>query len=196
MSYTCVVPVVGVEVQRTPTPVPCITASAGPRPGGRVTTHPPGGPGRFSIRYVCPISTGRLGVETHPAPHLRKKCCTQSLTIPFWVHGKLRQKHVWGTREWFKSYARRTAVERFFGNIKGRTGIMRDGWTLQVGLVKLQLMTAITVMAHNLKTLLNWTKKHGAKGSFIASIAIPEVELRDPDPGIDPEDLPEHLQPA
>nr|WP_246297778.1 transposase [Janibacter cremeus] len=151
---------------------------------------------RKGIRYVCPVTTGRLDVSTHPAPHLRKECCRKSITIPFSVHGKLRQKHVWGTREWFRSYARRTAVERFFGNIKGLTGIMRAGWTLQVGLVKLQLMTAITVMAHNLKTLLRWTKAHGANGSFIAAIEVAEVEIIDPSPGIDPASLPEHLQPA
>lgn len=61
-------------------------------------------------RYICPITTGRLGHETHPPKHRRKTCCTRSLTIPDSMLGKHRQKHIWGTRKWFESFARRTAV--------------------------------------------------------------------------------------
>lgn len=110
--------------------------------------------------------------------------------------GKHHQKHVWGTRDWFRSYARRGAVERTFSNLKATKGKLRSGWTLQVGLVKLSLLTAITFMAHNLETLLRWTKLHGAGDSYIASLTVRNHLEHDPDPGIDLESLPEHLQPA
>lgn len=147
-------------------------------------------------RYECPIHEGRLDVESHPPVHLREKCCTTRITIPNDVLGKHRQKHIWGTRAWFDSYARRTTVERSFGNLKGDEGMLRKGWTRQVGLVKLSFAAAMTIMAHNLETLLRWAKLHSPHASFITSIQINTVEVHDPDPGVDPTTIPEYLRPA
>ena len=127
----------------------------------------------------------------------RQKCCTQTITIPDEALGKHCQKHTWGTPAWFDAYARRTTVERSFGGLKrDDVGMLQSGWTRQVGLVKLTFLSAMTVMAYNLKTLLRWAKAHSANVSFITSIPIKTVEATDPDPGIDPSTIPEHLLPA
>ncbi|WP_338538090.1 hypothetical protein N5P18_14770 [Janibacter terrae] len=130
---------------------------------------------------------------------LRAKCCKQQkISIPDSVLGKHHQKHVWGTRAWFKSFARRTTVERCYADMKkDTTGILSIGWTHQVGLVKLTFLVAISVMAYNLKTLLRHASTYGCpETSYIASIHIIDIDMDDPDPGIDLSTIPEHLQPA
>lgn len=86
-------------------------------------------------RYECPARAGKLrcpiqqtsmalpvGLPTvtqPPAEHASMGCCTQrTITVPGHVDAKSRQRHYWGSRDWIKSFARRSRVEGYFGNLK------------------------------------------------------------------------------
>lgn len=107
------------------------------------------------------------------------------MTVPHEVLGKHHQKHRWGSKEWRRSYNLRIRVEQSFGLIKGHAdGIIRPGWTLQVGHVKTSLLLGIVLAAHNLSTLLRWARSTGWTHDPLTRIVIPERgDIFDPDPG-------------
>jgi len=94
-------------------------------------------------------------VEATPAAATKPKCCSQrTVTIPAEALAKTRQQHYWGSPAWIASYARRTHVEGYFGNLKNRdSGNVRRGWTRVVGLVKTSIMTACAIAATNIRLL-------------------------------------------
>ena len=129
------------------------------------------GPTKKGIRFTCPAKVGKLACDACPlsqhlpqvekvtAPKVRQpdgtigapKVCNSSVTVPLDVLGKHHQKHRWGSKEWRRSYNRRIRVEQSFGLIKGHSdGIIRPGWTLQVGHAKTSLLLGIVLAAHNL----------------------------------------------
>lgn len=122
--------------------------------GKRICTH-------------CPLSqhlpTDTPKVEAPPAAATKPKCCSQrTVTIPAEALAKTRQKHYWGSPEWITSYARRTHVEGYFGNLKNPdTGNVRRGWTRVVGLVKTSLLTACAIAATNMRLLRAWSARTG-----------------------------------
>lgn len=158
------------------------------------------------VRYSCPAKVGKLACTACPlsqhlppevtrvtAPEVARpdgttgtrKVCNSSVTVPLAVLGKHHQKHRWGSREWRRSYDRRIRVEQSFGSLKGHTnGIIRPGWTLQVGTVKTSLLLGVAVAAHNLTTLLNWARKTRWTLDPLTLIVIPTSDdIHDPDPG-------------
>lgn len=122
--------------------------------GKRICTH-------------CPLSQGFPAetpkVENPPAAATKPKCCSQrTVTIPAEALAKTRQKHYWGSPDWITSYARRTHVEGYFGNLKNAdTGNVRRGWTRVVGLVKTSLLTACAIAATNMRLLRAWSTRTG-----------------------------------
>ena len=101
----------------------------------------------------CPASAllpeGTPKVEHPPATATAPKCCAQrAVTIPGTVTPKLRQTLYWGSPEWIESYAGRTSVEGFFGNMKNpSTENVRRGWCRVVGIVKTSVLAACEVSA-------------------------------------------------
>ena len=105
------------------------------------------------------------------------------MTVPHEVLGKHHQKHRWGSKEWRRSYNRRIRVEQSFGLIKGHAdGIIRPGWTLQVGHVKTSLLLGIVLAAHNLSTLLRWARSTGWTHDPLTRIVIPDNDIFIPTP--------------
>lgn len=120
---------------------------------------------------------GTAATQTTP------KVCNSSVTVPLAVLGKHHQKHRWGSKEWRRSYDRRIRLEQSFGSLKGHTnGIIRPGWTLQVGTVKTSLLLGVAVAAHNLTTLLNWARRTRWTLDPLTLISIPSSDDL-PDPG-------------
>ena len=158
-----------------------------------------------SIRFTCPAKVGKLACDGCPlsqhlpqvthvtAPQVRQadgavghpKVCDSSVTVPLEVLGKHHQKYRWGSKEWRRSYDRRIRVEQSFGFLKGPTdGILRSGWTLQVGHVKTSLLLGVVIAAHNLTTLLRWARTTGWDADPLTRIVIPHRgDLDDPDNG-------------
>ena len=122
--------------------------------GKRICTHCP-------LSQGFPAETPR--VDNPPAAATKPKCCSQrTVTIPAEALAKTRQKHYWGSPDWIASYARRTHVEGFFGNLKNPdTGNVRRGWTRVVGLVKTSLLTACAIAATNMRLLRAWSRRTG-----------------------------------
>lgn len=164
------------------------------------------GPTKNGIRFQCPAKVGKLAcdgcplsqhlpqdVERVTAPRIRQadgttgtpKVCDASVTVPREVLGKHHQKYRWGSKEWRRSYNRRITVEQQFGALKGHTdGIIRPGWTLQVGHAKTSLLLGIAIAAHNLATLLRWARTTNWTLDPLTRIVIPDgSDLFDPDPG-------------
>lgn len=91
------------------------------------------------------------------------RCCRQrTVTIPGSVSEKLRQKLPWGSKDWIRSYARRTHVEGAFGNLKSdkTTGVKR-GWIYVVGHVKTSFMLSAAAVANNIRLLRKWADETG-----------------------------------
>ena len=64
----------------------------------------------------------------------------------------------WGSPEWIESYARRTYVEGFFGNMKNSSPEnVRRGWCRVVGIVKTSILAACEVAATNVR-LRSWAE--------------------------------------
>lgn len=122
--------------------------------GKRICTHCP-------LSQGFPAETPR--VDNPPAAATKPKCCSQrTVTIPAEALAKTRQQHYWGSPDWIASYARRTHVEGFFGNLKNRdSGNIRRGWTRVVGLVKTSIMTACAIAAINIRLLRTWSARTG-----------------------------------
>ena len=163
------------------------------------------GPTKNGIRFTCPAKVGKLACDACPlsqhlpqvekvtAPRVRQldgtvgapKVCNSSVTVPRDVLGKHHQKHRWNSKEWRRSYNRRIRVEQSFGLIKGHSdGIIRPGWTLQVGHAKTSLLLGIVLAAHNLTTLLRWARANNWTLDPLTRIVIPDNgDMFDPDPG-------------
>ncbi len=131
----------------------------------------------------CPssalLSQGTPEVEHPPAKATAPRCCSQrTVTIPGTVTPKLRQPLYWGSPEWIESYARRTYVEGFFGNMKNPSAEnVRRGWCRVVGIVKTSILAACAVAATNIRLLRSWAKGR----DFTDPLCAPD----DPDHGFE-----------
>lgn len=159
------------------------------------------------VRYTCPAKVGKIVCEGCPlsmnlqnddrgleeiAPppsygadnvSAPRKVCNSSVTIPYAVLGKFSQKHTFGTDQWRRSYARRTLVEQTFGHLKGNKGMLKRGWTLQMGEATISLLLGIVFAAYNLATLLRWAKDNSWTADPLTRIVVPVGGIFDPDPG-------------
>lgn len=79
-------------------------------------------------------------------------CRQRTITVPGTVTPKVRQRHYWGSIDWIRSFARRTHVEGFFGNMKNRnTENITRGWIQVSGHARHSLLLAVAGSAYNLR---------------------------------------------
>jgi hypothetical protein len=137
------------------------------------------GNGAGHERFGCPAAYGKLRCpireyskqlpvsvpEVIPPPeHLREKngiCKQVTISVPPDIVPKLRQRHRYLTREWRRSYGRRTVVERSFGSMKHPANEnVHRGWIELMGLVKTAFMLAIAAASQNLRLSLAHIREH------------------------------------
>lgn len=126
------------------------------------------------LKLSCPLialsdteavrESGIPRVERPPAADGRPQCCMQAtVELPYTVTPKVRQTHYWGTLKWIKSFARRTHVEGFFGNVKNRNcENLARGWLQKSGLVRTSLSMAFVLAAYNRRIAQSWNDRTGA----------------------------------
>jgi hypothetical protein len=118
-------------------------------------------------RTICPAVQGKLRCPHRPAsltlPHDRPTilkapehpptCCTQqTITVPPTINAKTAQKHDYPSPQHRASYQRRTAAERTFATITDpATNTIARGWCRLTGLTPNALLTAIVLIARNLR---------------------------------------------
>jgi hypothetical protein len=126
-------------------------------------------------RYECPARAGKLRCPLHmpstllplalpkvsAPPADPPACCNQrTITVPGDIDAKSRQRHYWGSRDWIKSFSRRSRVEGWFGNLKNETTEALNRGTFRVmGLCKTSLMLGIYAAATNLRLLRRWAAR-------------------------------------
>ena len=151
-------------------------------------------------RFQCPARAGTarcplveqslefdLSVPTvahPPAASTAPKCCTQStITIPWAVTPKIRQKLVWGSDDWISSFARRTHIEGGFGNVKNpNTENLSRGWLQVSGLVRHTLGMAFVLAAYNLRIAQKWNDETGLSTDPVFAPTPAFTLLHEPEP--------------
>jgi hypothetical protein len=124
----------------------------------------PGKAGKVKCE-LCPISEGYPAdrpVVENPGPlATAPKCCRQAtIVIPGAVLVKLRQRDPWRSPKWIDSFARRSAIEGIFGNLRNQsTQNIKRGFCRVVGLVKTSLMLTFEVVAANIRLVRKWAKR-------------------------------------
>ena len=124
------------------------------RANGTQVFQCPGSAGKLD----CPLQPARRGlreaampvlrVPTHPAPD---SVCAKAFPSFTLEELPLMQRHVFGSREWHRSYSRRSSsVETFFANVKdaSREGVWR-GRIRVTGIIKTGLCLALAVASAN-----------------------------------------------
>jgi hypothetical protein len=130
-------------------------------------------------QWICPGKAGKLRCELCPLSEhypadrpvvgspgplaIAPKCCRQvTIVVPGPVLVKLRQRDPWRSPKWIDSYARRSAIEGIFGNLRSQsTQNIKRGFCRVVGLVKTSLMLAFEAVAANIRLLRKWAKRFG-----------------------------------
>ena len=131
----------------------------------------------FQTQWICPGKAGKLKCELCPLSEhypadrpvvenpgplaTAPKCCRQAtIVIPGPVLAKLRQRDQWGSQKWIDSFARRSAIEGIFGNLRSQsTQNIKRGFCRVVGLVKTSLMLTFEVVAANIRLVRKWAKR-------------------------------------
>ena len=130
----------------------------------------PAGPDRArSVRCSAPCTLsadygdGRPIVASPGPAATAPKCCRQAaIVIPGSVLSKLRQRDPWESPKWIDSFARRSAIEGIFGNLRNQsTQNIKRGFCRVVGLVKTSLMLTFEVVAANIRLVRKWAKRTG-----------------------------------
>lgn len=124
--------------------------------------QPHGRPGPASSRIASPATRNRLrcravgNAAPAQAPTCRvahpvgEACGLKTTTFTSQMAARTYQFPVWGTPDWADMYAKRTAVERFFGHLQShaRAGFTRGRYRL-MRLAKVALAAAAAVIATN-----------------------------------------------
>ena len=131
----------------------------------------------FQTQWICPGKAGKLKCqlcplsENYPADRpvvenpgplaTAPKCCRQAtIVVPGPVLAKLRQRDPWRSPKWINSYARRSAIEGIFGNLRSQsTQNIKRGFCRVVGLVKTSLMLAFEAVAANIRLVRKWAER-------------------------------------
>lgn len=140
--------------------------------------------GRSKIR--CPARNGTIGcplvegtvaaaavhslevVTTPPSPEERPKVCTQD-TVTLRANSlaqkramKLAQPDYWGSKNWYKNFARRTRIEGWFGVLKNgnATGLRKDSHQFR-GLPWVTIVLALAAAVTNTRLLRTWHEETG-----------------------------------
>ena len=138
-----------------------------------------------TIRFTCPAKAGKIGCPLQPATMVTAReyglpivamtptgnhppVCTQdsvgfkATTDPQKSILRLNQKITWGSPKWIATYARRTFVEGFFGNLKGENASNKKrGNNLYYGMAHTTLDLLAFVVASNVRILRSWHEETG-----------------------------------
>jgi hypothetical protein len=126
--------------------------------------------------YVCPAAAGKLrcplmpskkkpkaGVLPtyhHPKQALPGTVCANAYTTFGATDLPLAQRELYGSKDWYFSFARRNRVEGFFGNLKNEaTENLRRGVIRVRGGMKTGLLTLMIVAASNLRLAERWDER-------------------------------------
>jgi len=118
----------------------------------------PGKAGKLKCE-LCPLSehypADRPVAENPGSLTTAPKCCRQAtIVVPGPVLAKLRQRDPWRSPKWIDSYARSSAIENIFENLRSQsTQNITRGFCRVVGLVKTSLMLAFEAVAANIGLL-------------------------------------------
>ena len=136
------------------------------------------------IRYTCPARNGTLGcplvlgsvatameanlplIADPPAEIGRPSICGQQ-TVQVQIESREQrifmkpyQRHYWGSKDWYKSYSRRTYVEGWFGIFKNDTSTGYDRGSHQFrGLPLVSIVIGIAAATTNLQLLQSWHRE-------------------------------------
>ena len=141
-------------------------------------------------RWRCPAAAGKLGcplrpgsvavavelglpVVAHPpAPETAPALCTQDTVGVEITNDKLAsvmktyQRSYWGSDRWYEDARRRTAVEGWFGTLKGdRSAAKKRGSSLHLGLALVSLEVLAFAVTANLIHFDSWASKTGYRDS-------------------------------
>jgi hypothetical protein len=133
-------------------------------------------------RVASPASRGKLRCKAlgnsagAAAPICKVKhafdeaCGVNTMTIESSIAERTYQYPIWGTRPWIEMYAMRSAVERFFGHLQSAAIAGFDQGRFCVrGLAKVLIVTAVFVIATNLRLLHSANQKTKAAKSIKTS---------------------------
>ncbi len=138
------------------------------RANGTQVFQCPGAAGKLE----CPLQPARRGLREGALPVLRvptnpgpESVCVKAFPSFTLEDLPLMQRHVFGSREWQRSYARRSSsVETFFANVKdaSREGVWR-GRIRVTGIIKTGLCVALAVASANRRLALAFSPERAVE---------------------------------
>lgn len=138
------------------------------RANGTQVFQCPGAAGKLE----CPLQPARRGLREGALPVLKvpahpgaDSVCAKAFPSFTLEELPLMQRHVFGSREWERSYARRSSsVETFFANVKdaSREGVRR-GRIRVTGIIKTGLCVALAVASANRRLALAFSPEREAE---------------------------------
>jgi hypothetical protein len=145
-------------------------------------------------RVACPAAQGKLRCPLRPQsmtlahtrpevltpPEQPPACCRQkTLTVPPSVNAKTAQKHDYPSKAHRRSYARRSAAERAYANVKDpATNDISRGWCRLTGLAALALFAATVFIARNLRVADAFAERQAEDGRRAARGLPPKRRKR------------------
>jgi hypothetical protein len=145
-------------------------------------------------RVMCPAAAGKIRCPLRPASMLLSRdrpeiltlpehppaCCTQqTITVPPAVAAKTRQKHDYPSREWRRSYRRRTSAERVNATIKDTaSNNISRGWCRLMGVAPITLWLACLLAIRNQRVLASYDARQADHARRAAAGLPPRTRKR------------------
>ena len=145
-------------------------------------------------RHACPAVTGKIRCPLRPEsmklsrdrpeilapPEHPPPCCSQqTITAGPDVTEKTRQKHDYPSKQWRRSYRRRTAAERLNSSIKDTaTSTIARGWIRLMGLTPLMLSLACLTAVRNQRILAAYQARQDDNARRAANGKPPRARRR------------------
>jgi hypothetical protein len=145
-------------------------------------------------RVACPAVQRKLRCPhrpesmtlAHDRPQVPKPpeqppaCCRQkTITVPPSVNAKTAQKHDYPSKAHRRSYARRSAAERTYANVKDpATNDLARGWCRLTGLAPIALFAATVFVARNLRVADSFATRQAENARRLANGLPPKRRKR------------------
>lgn len=134
------------------------------RPNGTLVFQCPSAAGKLGCPLQAPARPVRLGLLPAASPPKRAVAdtvCAKRFRSFEMTDLPLYQRHLYGSKEWFHSYARRgSSIEPHFGALKDESaeGLRRGKFRVR-GIVKTGLMVAFALASTNRRLALAWDRR-------------------------------------
>lgn len=134
------------------------------RPNGTLVFQCPGAAGRLDCHLQAPAKGVRLALlpaANPPKSAAADTVCSKRFRAFEMTDLPLYQRHLYGSKEWFHSYARRgSSIEPHFGALKDESaeGLRRGKFRVR-GIVKTGLMVAFALASTNRRLALAWDRR-------------------------------------